>query len=136
LRDHHHICVSGLEVVRKVKLYSSKRWTLRGDCPSKLLKLMSHVSAMWSVRRWNSCPFRYLWEVPFGSRNNSALLCLASCCSKLRHVPARLWLGRALLECRSYFRLSSINLSPGCGLERIGAAQKAPFRVWKASSTP
>jgi hypothetical protein len=45
-----------------VKLYSCRRCALRAVCPSKFLKLSSQLRAEYSVRRWNSCPYRYLWK--------------------------------------------------------------------------
>jgi hypothetical protein len=39
-----------------VKLYSCMRWIQLAVCPSRFLKLISQVSAEWSVRRWTSCP--------------------------------------------------------------------------------
>jgi hypothetical protein len=72
---------------------------------------MSQFSARWPERRGYSCPYRYLW-VLVGSRNNCALLSSASCCSMLWQDPARLVLGRALLESWNYLRLFTINLPP------------------------
>jgi hypothetical protein len=45
----------------EVMLYSCRRWIQHTVCPFRFLKLMSQVSAEWSMRRWNCCPYRYLW---------------------------------------------------------------------------
>jgi hypothetical protein len=62
----------------EVKLYSCRRWNQRAVCPSRFLKLMSQVSAEWSVRKWKSCPYRYLWEC-------SSVLTMASSSRRVTH---------------------------------------------------
>jgi hypothetical protein len=61
----------------EVKSCSCKRWMQQAVCPSRLLNLISQVSAECSQRRWNSCPFRYLWKC------SSVLMIASSSCWEL-----------------------------------------------------
>jgi hypothetical protein len=46
----------------EVKFYSCTLWIHRAVCHCRFLKLISQVTTEWSVRRWNSCLYRYLWK--------------------------------------------------------------------------
>jgi hypothetical protein len=46
----------------ELKLYSCKRWIQRTDCPSTFFKLSILVNGVWSILKWNSFPYTYLWN--------------------------------------------------------------------------